>query len=128
MINFKESLPVIPPTQRNMEHEELYSKAVVRSLADETIELPNNGFLAVKIHDGLHVEFVVFEYNSATLKEIQADDGQFEIIMHGIGPSGNLRECRHTYWGDSGRNGYLNYPDRKLICGAFEVLARWFDL
>ncbi len=47
-----------------------------------------------------------------------------QVVFHGEGPSGNLRECRHTYWGDEG---YIFYPNGKVIMAAFRALAEFYD-
>ena len=50
---------------------------------------------------------------------------KYTEVFHGEGPTGNLRECRHTYWG---KGGYIFYPDRKLIEAGFSELSRYSDL
>jgi hypothetical protein len=45
-------------------------------------------------------------------------------VFHGEGPSDCLRECRHTYWGESG---YIFYPNGELIAAAFKALSEFFD-
>jgi hypothetical protein len=47
-----------------------------------------------------------------------------DLQFYGEGPTGNLRECRHTYWGE---DGYLFYPDGKVITAAFKELSKYFD-
>lgn len=49
-------------------------------------------------------------------------------LIGGQGPAGGsegLRECRHTYWGDSG---YLFYPNKKQIIACLEWLSQYFDM
>jgi hypothetical protein len=45
-------------------------------------------------------------------------------VFYGDGPSGSLRECRHTYWGE---DGYLFYPDGRIIAAAFKALSEFYD-
>lgn len=50
----------------------------------------------------------------------------YQPLFHGEGPSGTLRELRHTHWGHAD-DGYLHEPNGALIAAAFEALKRWFD-
>lgn len=50
-----------------------------------------------------------------------------EQVFYGEGPSGNLRECRHTWWGENG-GGYLFYPKAKVIKAGLDALAEFYDL
>lgn len=45
-------------------------------------------------------------------------------VFYGDGPTGNLREFRHTYWGD---DGYMFYANKKTIVGALELLSKYYD-
>lgn len=60
-----------------------------------------------------------------------AEDGSIitegSCIFYGEGPSGNLRECRHTYWGEEDNHGYIFYLDGRLITAAFRRLSEFFD-
>lgn len=46
------------------------------------------------------------------------------LVFHGEGPTGNLRECRHTWWGEEG---YVFYPPGPVIAAAFTFLGRYYD-
>jgi len=46
------------------------------------------------------------------------------VEFQGEGPSGSLRECRHTYWGE---DGYIFYPNGPLITAAFQELSKYYD-
>lgn len=88
------------------------------------------GLLAVLETPGSeHVSFVVVEWISGPSDE---PDGRrtmealYQPLFHGEGPSGTLRELRHTHWGHAG-DGYLHEPNGALITAAFEALKRWFD-
>lgn len=48
------------------------------------------------------------------------------LVFHGEGPSGHLREPRHTYWGDES-SGYLFYPRAKIIVAGLEALKEFYD-
>lgn len=50
----------------------------------------------------------------------------YQPLFRGEGPSGTLRELRHTHWGHAD-DGYLHEPNGALIAAAFEALKRWFD-
>lgn len=68
----------------------------------------------------------------AALRFAQSDVGGANeldaLVFYGEGPGGkrgeSLRECRHTYWGESG---YIFYPDGKLITAALATLAEFYD-
>lgn len=87
------------------------SKSLVKFLGED-------GYLAM-IDNENAVEFAVFcwHYNDN-------DDSMLTLQFHGKGFSGELRECRHTYWGD---NGYIFYPNGKVISAAFKELSLYFD-
>lgn len=48
-----------------------------------------------------------------------------ECVFHGCGPTGALRECRHTYWGEEG---YIFYPKKRVIKAALKALEEFYDL
>lgn len=98
---------------------------VVDQDADERIKLGTNAWLLVKT-DGIHVKFGVFTFHDgpATVGGRVVDPERHLLLFHGEGPSGALRECRHTWWGE---NGYVHYPHFATIEAAFRELRRWFD-
>lgn len=98
-----------------------YAEADVKSKATETFDLHHDGLLAVLV-DGVHVSFVVFEFHSS---DADGKNKRLARVFHGSGPSGSLRELRHTHWGD---DGYVFYPSAKTIAEAFAHLAKWFDV
>jgi len=53
------------------------------------------------------------------------DDVRWELVAHGTGVSSNLREPRHTWFGDG--DGYLFYVDPKILAWGFKILEKWFD-
>lgn len=69
--------------------------------------------------DKLWVEFAVFEFCST-----HSGKNQYTMIFHGEGPAGNLRECRHIWWGENGYTFMLNF---KVVEQAFTILKNWFD-
>lgn len=89
-------------------------------------ELPG-GWLVLK-HDstfGNWMQFTVLQFATSN------SDGSNEfgsIVFYGDGPGGkpdeSLRECRHTYWGE---DGYIFYPNGKLISSAFAALSEFYD-
>lgn len=107
--------------------DDVYEDAKIRAAA-EVIELAGGGLLAVS-EDGIHVSFVVFRFSSgpATRDGIVVSGAEWERVFHGSGPSGALRELRHTCWGEKDNGGYIFYPNGKLIADAFAKLERWFD-
>lgn len=103
----------------------VYDLAHVRAMAHRVDDL-GFGYLAVNIVDGLHVSFVVFRFHCgpATKNGVEVAGEKVQMVFRGSGPSGSLRELRHTHWGE---DGYIFYPDAKLIAAAFDRLAEWFD-
>lgn len=91
---------------------DIQSKSQVKSLGDD-------GYLALIIDED-KVEFAIFvrqytDQRFGTMPTLQ---------FHGKGLSGALRECRHTYWGE---DGYIFYPNGKVISEAFKELSIYFD-
>lgn len=101
----------------------LYAEPDIRAKATRVVELKKDGRLAVLATDELRVSFVVFRFAAGT------SDGShptlYERVFDGEGPSGELRELRHTDWGE---DGYLFYAPGALIADAFEKLKEWFNV
>lgn len=79
----------------------------------------SKGFLITTDTSYLIIYFAVMEFYCSDEKEILLN-----CIFHGSGPSGNLRECRHIYWGEEG---YTFYPNGILITEAFKKLSEYYD-
>jgi hypothetical protein len=77
--------------------------------------------LLAVLADGDHVSFIVLMWAA----KIDGDLMLWEQVFRGCGPSGSLRELRHTWWGE---NGYIYYVNGELITDAFAKLRQWFDL
>ena len=107
--------------------DDVYDLAAIRQAAGRCVDLPGDGILAVRIEDEFHVSFAVFRLacGPATKNGVVVDGAKMELVFTGSGPSGNLRELRHTTWGDGG---YIFYPPGKLIAAAFAALEEWFDV
>jgi hypothetical protein len=93
-------------------------------------EQPPRGLLAA-IEEGIDVEFAVFELERGPATDARSgqivEPARYSSLFSGCGPSGALRELRHTYWGESDNSGYIHMPNAKLIAAAFAALKRWFD-
>lgn len=88
-----------------------------------TYDLVHHGLLVVEEHDNSPWKsFAVLEF-----QEGLDDDVKMSMIFYGEGPSGNLRECRHTYWGQDENEGYVSYPDGRIITDAFKYLSKYYD-
>lgn len=98
--------------------EPVYSLKEARQ-GNEVKEL-DGGWFVYNIRDNLHVQFAVFHLSYGDDK-----DTMMSCVFHGTGPSGSLRECRHTWWGDD--EGYVFYPPGRLITQAFQCLSEFFD-
>jgi hypothetical protein len=86
--------------------------------------LGKNGWLVLKhpADDSIWLEFAVLQ----TMYECEGKIFM-EMIFHGGGPLGALRECRHTHWGHEEDDGYIYYPDAEIITLAFSELRDFFD-
>jgi hypothetical protein len=88
----------------------------------EVHELTCNGWLVINRDDHkIWMRFAVLEFymSNGNGKNVVAS-----CVFHGEGATGNLRECRHTWWGD---DGYVFYPNGNLIAAAFRALSEFFD-
>ena len=101
----------------------VYAADEIRGVATRVVEINRTGLLAVLVDDeSTWVQVALFRFSSSN------SDGSgvmHQLVMHGEGPSGPLREFRHSYWGE---DGYIFYAPRKLIVGALDALKEWFDL
>jgi len=70
------------------------------------------------------MSFAFLEFSSWTYGTPK-DTAELSMLMHGEGPAGFLRECRHTYWGE---DGYIFYPNKKHIDAAMQWLSKYYDL
>lgn len=86
----------------------------------EIIDLCCGGKLILNIDDNT-IDFAVLEFYSSGINDTNV---LLSEIFHGVGFSGSLRECRHTYWGE---DGYVFYPNGKIIADAFKKLSIYFD-
>jgi hypothetical protein len=104
----------------------VYDLAQIRATSPRCIDLEvGDGLLAVDDRE-LSVSFAVFQFacGSATQNGVEVSGAKMSLVFHGEGPSGALRELRHTYWGE---DGYIFYPNGELISKAFVALREWFD-
>lgn len=91
--------------------------------ATHQFNLPGDGWLLVNESDS-RVDFAVFRFSSSA---VDGSGARHTLVMHGVGYSGSLRECRHTYWGEGDNGGYIFYPHFSQITAALDFLRRWFD-
>ena len=88
------------------------------------VPLPRGAFLAVQIDDeAFKIEFALFDDASGDAE----GNVLYKMVMHGEGYGGNLRECRHTWWGEPDNQGYIFYPNFEVITAALEALKTWFE-
>lgn len=107
---------------------QVYAEPEIRAAATTAIELPG-GLLAVDDAEEwkVHVALFAFHHGPSFEGGAQVEPVMHKLVMYGEGPTGALRELRHSYWGDLDAPGYLHYPSAKLVCAAFEALKGWFD-
>ena len=90
----------------------------------EVVELTKNGYLVLKWDaDKFWLHFAVLDFHHS-----DGDDKNVALCVqfYGEGPVGNLKECRHTHWGENGK-GYLFYPNGELISEALKYLSQFYD-
>lgn len=83
----------------------------------------DEGYLVLEWHDPNSkswLKFAALDFYCSNGSDIN-----LSLVFYGEGPSGDLRECRHTYWGE---DGYLFYPNKKVISSALTALSEFFDL
>jgi hypothetical protein len=92
----------------------------------EVRDLPG-GWLVLNVAPNSNwLRFAVLQYAG----QVSGEPERASLVFYGDGPGGKddpLRECRHTYWGEGG-NGYIFYPQAKLIAAALEALGEFYDL
>jgi hypothetical protein len=71
---------------------------------------------------GGFMDFAFFDYSYLC---DDSNETYTTLMMHGSGPSNNLRECRHTFWGE---DGYIFYPQKSHIIAALDWLEKYYDL
>jgi hypothetical protein len=105
---------------------EVYDLAQIHAVADRVIDLGAGAVMAMAI-DSEIVDFAVFGFSyGPTIQDgVSVGGVKLYLVLHGDGPAGELRELRHTYWGDEG---YLFYPDVRVIVAAMAALKEWFDV
>jgi hypothetical protein len=105
--------------------EATYAEADIRAASTKLVELDGGGLLAVYELEGT-VEFACF---TAGQSNLDGSDAEYHVLFNGYGFGSeteySLRECRHMWW--SG-DGYVFYPNAKIIIGAMTALGRWFDM
>lgn len=107
----------------NADDQPLYPLDLAKAKYDVRELIPDTGWLVI-FHDtsgGSWLRFAVLRF---AVSEVGGRDIQTAIVFHGEGPSGSLRECRHTYWGE---DGYLFYPDGPVIVAALKALSEFYD-
>ena|SRR5258708_25253720 len=72
--------------------------------------------------DEFWFKFAILSFHSS---EFNGDNTILTMVFHGEGPTGSLRECRHTYWGEEG---YMFYLKKDTIVSALEKLSEYYDL
>lgn len=81
----------------------------------------------VNISQSEWVNFAVLEFASSNS---DGTDREYECFWYGEGPSGSLRELRHSWFGSSPKSddGYVFYINRSKMNTAFDFLSEYFDV
>lgn len=105
---------------------ELHESNQLNDFTDwEILRLGEDGYFLIR-EDGIKLEFALAEFSSSDLEE---KDVTISFIFHGYGYTGNLKECRHIWWGENTRSpdGYCYYLDRSLVRKAMDELDKYFN-
>lgn len=87
-------------------------------------ELCEDGWLILNMDENkLWLKFVVMQYS-----DCDGTNTFVKTVFHGYGPSDNLRECRHTWWGDSNEEGYIFYPKADIIIASLNALKEFYEM
>lgn len=111
------------------DEENCYRLSEIKAIANVEFQevIPEQLYMAVArlspISD-LWLSVGAFEFYSQMMGE---EEIYVQPLFIGEGPSGVLRELRHTTWGPQG-DGYLFYPDAMRICTALQFLKKYYDL
>lgn len=73
------------------------------------------------------IEFALFEFGFGPVTYVDGTRDEtihYQMVFHGEGFSGNLRECRHMWWGEGG---YTFYLPLEATAAALTALKEWFD-
>lgn len=94
----------------------------IKKISNKFYELHSNCYLAI-VREDILVRAALFQFCSSNCDDTNC---KVELIFECAGPSSNLRECRHSYWGPD-RKGYLYYLPAKAIVQAINILSEYFD-
>lgn len=88
----------------------------------DVMELDGEGYLVLNWDaEKLWLNFAVLTFRCSAS---DGSDTELDVQFYGEGPSGALKECRHTYWGEEG---YLFYPNGKAITAGLKELSKYYD-
>jgi hypothetical protein len=111
----------IPNSTTNENGESIYSLIELYAKF-EAVRLCQDGWMFLNWDEKrFWLKFAVLQFYSS---DADGNSVQLECVFHGEGPTGGLRECRHTWWGEGG---YIFYPKGKIITSAISELAKHFD-
>ncbi len=130
-LNFIEHLKVI---EVNHLEEPSYSLDEITKISNELIKLDGSCWLALKVTtsfdddkaetlENCWMQFGLFRFVSA---ESDNSNTLVDVIFHGEGPTGSLRECRHIWWGQCG-DGYTFYLPGQAVISALKELGKYYD-
>lgn len=106
----------------------------IKAKAIKLIEIDGNHWLALdtthpwdeKDPQNLHdcsLDFALFSFG---MSEVDGKNTRVHLVFEGSGPTANLKEFRHTYWGPT-REGYVFYLPIKATIKALEILSEYFE-
>lgn len=104
--------------------DKVYKLLDIKTVPGVVIEEPvEEVWVAVHLsEDGVIRSFAAFEWVSE-----DDDDTYVSLMFHGEGTGPNLKELRHTHWGDKPYPGYVFYMHVDKTIAALQVLKKYFD-
>lgn len=106
-----------------------HTEKELRSFFDVVV-VKDNGCFCIKNHkdkDSIWKYFAILSFASSNT---DGTDAEYDCFWFGEGPSGTLRECRHSYFGNSPSeiDGYVFYLNRAVMNDAFDFLSEYYDM
>lgn len=112
----------IEAVEKDLNGDKLYLLDKLKEISEVTT-VTNNCWLCIQKPDDLTIWFLLVQF---VMSDIDGSNTKVSIIFEGSGPSGNLREPRHIWWGPDG-NGYTFYLPAGAVIKALGRLKEYFD-
>lgn len=123
----------LKPFKEDFFSESQYLLEEIKEKATKVIEIDHNNWLVLNVkspydeNDLKNLKDCWMEYAMFSFC-VQKEDGltKVNLIFQGEGPTGPLKEFRHTYWGLDSK-GYTFYLPIKATIKALQILNEYFE-